>query len=66
MSKLRRWSSKYVTYADGDTMWVRADYVDRMRERLIAGGMVETGQVTVTGGKTYFEFLMDGPQEAAS
>lgn len=64
MSKLRAWSSKYVTYADGDTMWVRADYVDRMRERLVTMGMVYTGQTHVTGGKTYFEFLMDGPEAA--
>lgn len=53
----RHWSGKYVTYADGDTMWVRADYADKLRDTLVAAGRIETGKSLVTGGKTYLAFV---------
>ena len=56
----RHWSSKHINVVDGDTMWVRADYAERMRAGLIAAGRVETGTTLVTGGKTYIQFLMGG------
>ena len=56
----RHWSSKHINVVDGDTMWVRADYAERMRAGLIAAGRIETGQTLVTGGKTYIQFLMGG------
>lgn len=58
MSALRRWSGKHITMADGQTMWIRADYLDRMRAGMIAAGHRETGETTVTGGKTYHAFQM--------
>ena len=58
MSALRHWSSKHINVIDGDTMWVRADYAERLRAGLIAAGRIETGKTLVTGGKTYHEFLM--------
>ena len=57
--KNRHWSGKYVTYVQGPSTWVRADYADRMRDRLLANGRVETGMTLVTGGKRYIEFLLD-------
>ena len=54
----RHWSSKHINVIDGDTMWVRADYAERMRAGLIAAGRIETGKTLVTGGKTYHQFLM--------
>ena len=56
----RHWSSKPINVVDGDTMWVRADYAERMRAGLIAAGRIEIGQTLVTGGKTYIQFLMGG------
>ena len=58
MSALRHWSSKHINVIDGDTMWVRADYAERLRAGLIAAGRIETGKTLVTGGKTYHQFLM--------
>ena len=60
--KNRYWSSKHVTHIQGDSMWIRADYVDRLRAAVTSAGRVETGQSLVTGGKTYVEFLL--PQAA--
>ena len=56
--KLTHWNSKHINVIDGDTMWVRSDYAERMRAGLIAAGRIETGKTLVTGGKTYHEFLM--------
>ena len=56
--KLTRWSSKHINVIDGASMWVRADYAERMRDGLVASGRIETGKTLVTGGKTYHEFLM--------
>ena len=55
--KLTHWSSKHINVIDGDTMWVRADYAERMRAGLIAAGRIETGKTLVTGGKTYLAFV---------
>lgn len=57
--KNRYWSSKHVTYVQGSSTWVRADYADRMRDRLLVNGRVETGHTLVTGGKQYIEFLLE-------
>ena len=58
--KLTHWSSKHINVIDGASMWVRADYAERLRAGLIAAGRIETGQTLVTGGKTYIQFLMGG------
>ena len=55
--KNRYWSSKHINVIDGATMWVRADYAERMRAGLIAAGRIETGKTLVTGGKTYLAFV---------
>ena len=57
---LTRWSSKYITYVEGQSLWVRADHVESMRERMVNAGHTETGKSLVTGGKTFHEFLMGG------
>lgn len=55
----RHWSSKYTTYVEGDSIWVRADQMTAtMRERMTGAGRIETGKTLVTGGKTYHQFLM--------
>jgi hypothetical protein len=57
--KLIHWSSKYTTYVEGQSIWVRADALtDGMRARMTDAGRVETSKTLVTGGKTYHEFLM--------
>ncbi len=56
--KLTHWSSKHINVIDGDTMWVRADYAERLRAGLIAAGRIETGKTLVTGGKTYLAFVV--------
>lgn len=56
--KLTHWSSKHVNVIVGDSNWIRADYVDRMRSAMVNAGHTETGKTLVTGGKTYHEFLM--------
>ena len=55
--KNRYWSSKHINVIDGASMWVRADYAERMRAGLIAAGRIESGTTLVTGGKTYLEFV---------
>ena len=56
---LTRWSSKYVTYVEGNAIWVRADQMtETMRQRMTSAGHTETGTTLVTGGKTYHQFLM--------
>lgn len=57
MSKLHAWSSKYVTYVDGTSTWVRTNYAARMRDHLLKAGFIETGETLVTGGVTYHEFV---------
>lgn len=57
MPKLRHWSGKYITRAEGQSLWVRADYVDSMRPRLNAAGKYETGQTLMTAGRQYIEFV---------
>ena len=56
--KNRYWSSKHINVIDGQSMWVRADYAERLRAGLVASGRIETGKTLVTGGKTYHQFLM--------
>ena len=56
--KLTRWSSKHINVIEGQSMWVRADYAERLRAGLVASGRIETGKTLVTGGKTYHQFLM--------
>ena len=55
--KLTHWNSKHINVIDGASMWVRADYAERMRDGLVASGRIETGKTLVTGGKTYLEFV---------
>lgn len=54
----RHWSSKYTTYVEGDSIWVRADHVEKTRPVMVNAGHTETGKTLVTGGKTYHQFLM--------
>ncbi len=54
----RHWSSKYTTYVEGDSIWVRADHVEQTRPAMVNAGRIETGKTLVTGGKTYHQFLM--------
>ena len=56
----RHWSSKYTCYVDGTSIWVRADQVAKTRPAMVTAGHTETGKTLVTGGKTYYEFLMGG------